>query len=89
MLAFAWPYKVLAAENGSGPKLSKAELAARRLLAEAMCDLLDGTTPGAAQRVRARTARETREAMAQMVGMGLSGGARLAAGDGQVLAKAR
>jgi hypothetical protein len=88
MLAFCWPYKVLTAENGLGPKLSKAELGACRLLAEAMCDLLDGTPPGAAQRVRNRAERETRAAMAQMVGMGLPAGTRMAAGDGQVLAKA-
>jgi colicin import membrane protein len=89
MLAFAWPYKVLAAENGSGPKLTKAELATCRLLAEAMCDVLGGTPPAAAQRVRARTARETRAELAQMASIGLAGGTRTAAGDGQVLAKAR
>lgn len=48
MLAFAWPYMVLTAENGPGPKLTKPELAACRLLSEAMCDLLNGTPPGAA-----------------------------------------
>jgi hypothetical protein len=89
MLAFCWPYRVLTAENGLGPKLSKAELAACRLLAEAMCELLDGTPPGAAQRVRTRTARETRAELAQMASIGLVGGARAAAGGGQVLAKAR
>ncbi len=89
MLAFCWPYKVLTASNGYGPKLSKAELAACRLLAEAMADLLGASPPGAAQRVRAAASRETREAMAQAVSMGVAGGPRQAVGGGQVLAKAR
>jgi hypothetical protein len=94
MLAWCWPYRVLTAENGLGPKLSKAELAVCRLLAEAMCDLLDGTPPGAAQSVRARTACETRAEPAQMASIGVAGGARgargasTAAGEGQVLTKA-
>jgi len=89
MLLFCWPYRVLLAETGVTPPLSKGELAACKLLAESMCDLLDGTPPGVAQRVRTRAVRETRQEMTRhLASIGLVGGPRGAAGDGQVLAKA-
>ena len=68
--SWCWPQRTAWHRRSAGPSVS-----ACRLLAEMMADLLGATPPGAAARVRTRTEKEAREAMAQVGSMGVAGGA--------------